>query len=755
METNIDISFNTKGNLLDAIKQIESSFQGIGKRVDETKGKVEETKSAFERLSASAINFDGLFRGIERISQGLKGIIAPGIALNTSMTDLKAVTGVAGEQLKQIEGYARETAKTFGVDAAGAVESYKLILGQLSPELAKSPPALKAMGEHVATLSKLMGGDAAAAAETLNTAMNQYGVDLSDPIRASEEMAKMMNVMAAAGQEGSAELPQIKEALEQSGMAAKGAGVSFEEANAAIQVLDKAGKKGSEGGVALRNVLATLSQGRFLPKDVRKELAQAGISVTALADRGRTLKERLELLKPVMNDAALFSKLFGKENTNAAMALVGGADEVERYTEAVQGTLSATDQAAVVMEGFAERQARIQQQFEDLKVEAFNQLGDFSLWIPIITDTLVPLGQLAPLLTLVGNGAIYAWMGISWLGGVIGKTALWQGFLNFLRVARVRMLGLAVSAWQSVSAFVAFRIRGLVLGMVALGQYAMTLIGTASAQGAFSSISGGIAASFGIAWQVACQAVKMAFYSIPLIGWAAIAITVIGAVGVYFWNTSVKFRATLKGLWAAFKAVFSNIWELGSTVFSGIGDLIKAAFSLDGAGISAALSKMKGAFAKFGSETGNAFREAYDEEIARSEAEQKAEEERKKQEEQALDPGLVDTPIDPSLLALLGGGGATQTTKPGDTGQSNQANKPGAPGTTNNGTLVNNGVTSSTGGKGSGGGGKIQHVTIHIGKLVESLTVKTSNLSTDPSEVKSIIVETLLSAVNDANLAIQ
>ena len=35
-------------------------------------------------------------------------------------------------------------------------------------------------------------------------------------------------------------------------MAAKGAGVSFEETNAAIQVLDKAGKKGAEGGVALR-----------------------------------------------------------------------------------------------------------------------------------------------------------------------------------------------------------------------------------------------------------------------------------------------------------------------------------------------------------------------------------------------------------------------------------------------------------------------------------------------------------------------
>ena len=374
-------------------------MEEMNRATGEFTAQVQKSQNTFERLIALAGKVDILSDGIIKTTQALASFGQSGIALNTSMTDLQAVTGVTGEGLKQIESYARDTAKAFGIDAAGAVESYKLILGQLSPELAKSPVALKAMGEHVATLSKLMGGDATAAAETLNTAMNQYGVDLSDPIKASEEMARMMNVMAAAGQEGSAELPQIKEALEQAGMAAKGAGVSFEEAHAAIQVLAKAGKQGSEGGIALRNVIATLSQGRFLPKDVQKELRAAGINVTNLADRGKSLKERLELLRPVMNDAALFAKLFGKENTNAAMALVGGTEEVGRYTEAIQGTQSANDQAAVVMEGFAERQARIRQQIEDFKISVFNATGDVYLWAGALSDTLIPLSQLMPLLS--------------------------------------------------------------------------------------------------------------------------------------------------------------------------------------------------------------------------------------------------------------------------------------------------------------------------------------------------------------------
>lgn len=39
-----------------------------------------------------------------------------GVALNSSLADLSAIAGVTGDKLKEIEGYARDTAKTFGVD---------------------------------------------------------------------------------------------------------------------------------------------------------------------------------------------------------------------------------------------------------------------------------------------------------------------------------------------------------------------------------------------------------------------------------------------------------------------------------------------------------------------------------------------------------------------------------------------------------------------------------------------------------------
>ena len=50
--------------------------------------------------------------------------------------------------------------------------------------------------------------------------------------------------------------------------------------------------------------------------------------------------------------------------------------------------------------------------------------------------------------------------------------------------------------------------------------------------------------------------------NIPIIGWIAAAIAGLIALGVYFWNTSAKFRAVLKGLGAAFVATFKGIWNL-------------------------------------------------------------------------------------------------------------------------------------------------------------------------------------------------
>lgn len=417
-------------NTLSYTIQINSNFDKVNSSFNKFQTNVQSGVDKINK-SLNSIKMQAVISNIESVANGLNSVNEPGIKLSSSLADLSAITGQTGNKLKEIEGYARDSAKTFGGSAADGVEAYKLILSQLTPEIAKQPEALKAMGNSVNVLSKTMGGDTVAATEVLTTAMNQYQVSLANPIEASKTMSGMMNIMAASAKEGSAELPQIKSALEQSGLAAKTANVSFAESNAAIQVLDKAGKKGAEGGVALRNVMATLSEGRFLPKEVKAELKGAGIDINALGDRSKTLKERLEPLKKIMNDQALVTKLFGKENNAAAIALISGTNEMGRLTTAVQNTKTAYEQAAIIMESPLEKNKRLQAQVDDFKISLFNSTNGWLAYANVAGKTASDFANLMPIFSAAGN--VFSTltsatkMQALWTSIVAGATSIWTG----------------------------------------------------------------------------------------------------------------------------------------------------------------------------------------------------------------------------------------------------------------------------------------------------------------------------------------
>lgn len=694
-------------------------------KTGEFSANVEAAQSGMKAFSSVLAGLDLFRNAVESVGNGIQALSASGVTLDSQMHDLSAVAGVVGDDLKVIEGYARESAKAFGTDAGVAVEGYKLLLSQLSPELGKYPAALRAMGDSIQTTSKLMGNDGVAAAEVLTTAMNQYGVSLADPMEASRKMADMMNVMAAAGQEGSAELPAIKVALEQCGMAAKAANVSFEETNAAIQVLDKAGKKGSEGGVALRNTLAILGQGRFLPKQTQEALTAAGIDVLKLADTSMSLKDRLEMLKPVLNDAALFSKLFGMENANAARALVQGSDELGRLTQAITGTTSAQDQAAIVMDSYVERQARVNQKIEDFKIAIFQATGDFTLWCNSIMQVMTPLSQLLPLLTLIGKGMLWI-KNLQWASmfsairtRLISSVAALMMYNNTLAAGVVTSGGFIANTIQATFAVVRFATAGIFQALKGLGALVLSFVTGGAASATFSGIATASFGAFKVAATTACKAVGVAIKSIPIVGWIAAAVAALVALVTHFWNTSAKFRAVLKGLWASFKACFSGIWDMAKNLFGGIGDLIKAAFSLDGDGITKALNRMKSGFADYGKQIGQAFSTAYNAEMEAS----KKEQEEKAQSEQGVPDPMAGIPTVevPSVT--------TPSVDP--TG--------GSLGT------VSGSKTAAD---------KVKNVSVHVEKLVEKFEIHTTNLQGDISRVKDMVSEALLSALNDVNLAV-
>lgn len=731
---NFNYAFNISGNCNAVVAEISGGVENLQRNL-------RATTSLWDTFEGKILALNQFTQYVGNLSQTLNETLAPGAALNASLADLQAISGATGRELETVERFARSTAREFGVSASGAVESYKLLLSQLSPELTKNTAALDAMGRNVAILSKTMGGDTTAAAEVLTTAMNQYGVSLEDPMEASRQMADMMNIMAAAGREGSAELPTIKVALEQCGMAAKAAGVSFAETNAAIQVLDKAGKKGSEGGVALRNVMSTLAQGRFLPKDVREELAAAGISVNDLTDKSKSLAERLQVLKPVMADDALFSKLFGKENSAAAMALVQGIQKVEQWTAAISGTNTAVEQSKVIMETYNERLARVQAKFDDIKISIFNSCGDLGIWTQVVVGALVPLSQLVPLI----YGAAKAVM--------------------FLRSVNFK------GAFTGVVSSIRNVVAGLMMQNIAI------------------TASGGYWLAFKVLAQNVCRSIGVAIMNIPIVGWIAAAIAAVIAIIQQLWDKCYGFRVAVFTAWEGIKALFSALWEW----LSGLWQRISAFFVGLWNGIKSMAQKVANVFMavvnkirSFIAAIRNFVVKVVNAVVEKVSAICKPLVTAFKNVANAIKGffgkiidwvrdkfyALINWFIDKynwiasklnfDKIARLGREAADRSwaadhpEQPDDdsSGGGNGSSDPvGNGGGLGGGSPIGNAL-GSVGGSASKETDRVKNINITIDRLIDKFTITTNNLSESKERIKDAVAEALLSAVNDANYAL-
>lgn len=682
MNTEVTFKINIADNATNVVKQLTDNINGLNVVSQKSGGSI---KNAFSGL----FYINNIADYFTRLSDTINGAIQPGIAFDKSLQDLSAITGVTGDGLKEIGGYAKEVAKNFGVDASQSVESFKLILSQLTPELGKSPAVMKKMGEDIAILSKTMGGDTTAAAQVLTTAMNQYGVSMDNPIQAEKEMSNMMNVMAAAAKEGSAELPQIKEALEQCGMAAKTANVSFEETNAAIQVLDKAGKKGAEGGVALRNVMTILAQGRFMPKDTKEALNSAGVSLKALTDKGKTLQEKMQLLKPVMNDQALLTKMFGRENTAAAIALIQNSDAIGEYKSKITGTNTAVEQSKTVMQSYEEKQKKVAARIEEIKIGLFDATKGFSMYASIVASSLVPLAQMIPLIKGLSSGFMVARSGVL-------KLASSMKFLasaSFYKNIHSRLLGMVLS----------FKLNCAVAG----GFWKM--LGLTVKSGAISMLT---------SVKILCKGIGSAIKGIPVFGWIIAVVAALAGLFIYFWNTSVKFRAVVKGSCAYVVSLLKEMWGVVKNIFTAIADIIKSAITLDFAGVKNATKKLTNTFTDFGKKSAEAYNKAYNEEMTKGKKEEKAGKVKK--------PNVVSENNSDNGLNGKKGGGKKVRENAFNTGGSIEENSKG---------------------KASGGG---KNITTNIHNLLNgNIIINTNNLKEGAAEIKRTIIEAMTDATNE------
>ena len=458
--------------MTDTVEQTTDEVEQLGQQAN-------ETASILEKFGKGMFFMNEIKDGVDGITDAFDNAIQPGVQFQYAMSQVQAISGIAGDKFDLVEQKARDLAKTFGVDASDAAGVFSTLLSQLGPQIAEYPDAIESMARSSLTLSKTMEGDVAGAVRALTTSFNAFEGEAKDVDSAAKLMNMQMNLIAKSAQVGAAEVVDISESLKNIGPAASNLGVSFAETNALFQVLGQNQIKAAEAGTALRNAMLILSAPT---SDAAKALQALGVDMSVMSDKSIPFADRLKELVPVMNNTEVMARLFGRENVVAGQILVGNTEKIKQWTEEVQGSNSAVDQANIIMNTTAERMKRMDAFINDLKISFFEFVEPF---VPIIkvlgvvTGVIATLGMVAFSVTNIMQlgitktaitwaascklitRSIYGIPIIGWVLAVIGAIATlynsWEGFrvyfmgfVNTIKELFVQLVQFAINAASAI-----------------------------------------------------------------------------------------------------------------------------------------------------------------------------------------------------------------------------------------------------------------------------------------------------------------
>ncbi|RTQ09746.1 phage tail tape measure protein [Enterobacter hormaechei] len=311
---------NFKSQLMGAYGDAENSSKRFNRNAQEDAKKTDE---AYSRMGKTIAGVAGRLAGFAGAGLSLGAIITTTREYGQALSDLSAITGATGAQLKSLDEAAQEMGRSTEYSASQAVEALKL-MASAKPELLQTAHGLTEATKSALTLAQAAGSTLPDATRTLALSLNQFGAG-------AQEADRYINVLAAGAKFGASEIADTAAAIKNCGVAAAQAGVGFETLNAAIQVLAEREIKGGEAGTALRNVILALEKG------TDKTLKPSVVGLSGALDN--LSKKNLSTAQAV--------KLFGVENINAASVLVDNRSKLNALTLALTGTQTAHEQAAI------------------------------------------------------------------------------------------------------------------------------------------------------------------------------------------------------------------------------------------------------------------------------------------------------------------------------------------------------------------------------------------------------------------------
>lgn len=345
-----------------AIVRLLFNTADFDKNIRRAKGEIGNFEKSITSMAGKIGPALSGFAAFAGISVAIGDVVRTSMEFEKSLSSLKSLTGVTTQELSFFKDEAIRLGSTTTQTASQVVDAFKLIGSQM-PELLKNKEALSSVTESAIILAEAAEIDVPEAAKALTGALNQMGAS-------SSQAAEYINILAAASQQGSADIPYLNKAIENAGGAASSVGVQFNELVAAIEAIAPKITDAGSAGTNLRNIFLTLESSA--DKNLRPSVVGLSQAVENLAAKHMNATE--------------MTKMFGKESVTAALALVSEKDKFIELTDGITGTNTALEQQKINNGNLAGSIAALQSAWEGFILTLNNSSGMLQSVVGFLAD---------------------------------------------------------------------------------------------------------------------------------------------------------------------------------------------------------------------------------------------------------------------------------------------------------------------------------------------------------------------------------
>ena len=320
---------NVKNSLSGLMSSLSSgNFIGFGQSILGTTNAMGSLTGAMGTATGAA---GGLGAAL-KLALGPVGLLVAGVAgiagvcvsagkaasdLDKNLDGLQSLTGLDDSSMKNMSKAAVDMSKDFKASAGDIVDSFKLI-GSQAPVLLKDQEGLKEVTAAANTLAEAGQIGVVDAAKAITTTMNQMNVS-------ANEASGIINTLAAASQQGAADIAYLNTAFEKTGTQAKSAGMSYSDLAAAIETVAPKFSSADVAGSKLEALLLALSvqaNDNFKPAVVGMSQALDNLAAAELTD-------------------AQMKNMVGASQISMLKALIDGKEQYKDFTQTLKGTNTA------------------------------------------------------------------------------------------------------------------------------------------------------------------------------------------------------------------------------------------------------------------------------------------------------------------------------------------------------------------------------------------------------------------------------